>query len=78
MESLLMEWRVIMIVYNYKNYLMMIYSLRTILAVAGEDFAVIASDTRLSEGFQIYTRDSPKTYKMYGISIMSSYNCNLK
>lgn len=42
------------------------YSLNggTILAVAGEDFSVIASDTRLSEGFSIYTRDSPKTYEM--------------
>ena len=37
----------------------------TILAIAGEDFSVIASDTRLSEGFQIYTRDSPKTYQLY-------------
>lgn len=36
----------------------------TILAIAGEDFSVIASDMRLSEGFQIYTRDSPKTYKL--------------
>ena len=36
----------------------------TILAIAGEDFSIIASDTRLSEGFQIYTRDSPKTYQL--------------
>jgi len=33
----------------------------TILAVAGEDFCVMASDTRLSEGFSIHTRDCPKT-----------------
>ena len=39
-------------------------SLSTILALAGEDFAVIASDTRLSEGFQIYSRDYPKTYQL--------------
>ena len=37
----------------------------TILAIAGEDFSVIASDTRLSEGFQIYTRESPKSYQLY-------------
>lgn len=36
----------------------------TILAIAGEDFSVIASDTRLSEGFQIYTRESPKAYQL--------------
>ena len=34
---------------------------RTILAVAGNDFCVVASDTRLSEGFSIHTRDLPKT-----------------
>lgn len=37
---------------------------RTILAIAGENFSVIASDSRLSEGFQIYSRDNPKTYKL--------------
>ncbi|XP_062515440.1 proteasome subunit beta type-1-like [Corticium candelabrum] len=36
----------------------------TILAIAGEDFAVIASDNRLSEGFKIHSRDSPKLYKL--------------
>uniref|UniRef100_G3RUG3 Proteasome subunit beta n=1 Tax=Gorilla gorilla gorilla TaxID=9595 RepID=G3RUG3_GORGO len=36
----------------------------TILAIAGEDFAIVASDTRLSEGFSIHTRDSPKCYKL--------------
>ena len=38
---------------------------RTILAIAGEDFSVIAADTRLSQGFSIHTRDSPKTYKLW-------------
>ncbi|XP_074654377.1 proteasome subunit beta type-1-B-like [Tubulanus polymorphus] len=42
----------------------------TVLAVAGEDFAVIASDTRLSEGFSIYTRDSPKTYQLSDKTIL--------
>jgi len=36
----------------------------TILAVAGDDFAVVASDTRLSEGFMIHSRDVPKTYRL--------------
>lgn len=36
----------------------------TVLALAGDDFSVIASDTRLSEGFQIYSRDYPKTYQL--------------
>ena len=34
---------------------------RTVLAVAGEDFAVVASDTRLSERFSIHSRNVPKT-----------------
>ncbi|KAF6073019.1 proteasome 20S subunit beta 1 [Phyllostomus discolor] len=36
----------------------------TILAIAGEDFSIVASDTRLSEGFSIHSRDSPKCYKL--------------
>ncbi|XP_041497207.1 proteasome subunit beta type-1-like, partial [Microtus oregoni] len=36
----------------------------TVLAIAGEDFSIVASDTRLSEGFSIHTRDSPKCYKL--------------
>lgn len=31
----------------------------TLIAVAGEDFAIIASDTRLSEGYSILSRNSP-------------------
>ncbi|CAG2055345.1 unnamed protein product [Timema podura] len=29
----------------------------SIVAIAGEDYAIIASDTRLSSGFSIYTRE---------------------
>ncbi|XP_027021440.1 proteasome subunit beta type-1 [Tachysurus fulvidraco] len=36
----------------------------TVLAVAGEDFSIVASDTRLSEGYSIHSRDSPKCYKL--------------
>ena len=36
----------------------------TVLAIAGEDFSVIASDTRLSQGFSIHSRESPKNYKL--------------
>uniref|UniRef100_A0A673UP45 Proteasome subunit beta n=1 Tax=Suricata suricatta TaxID=37032 RepID=A0A673UP45_SURSU len=36
----------------------------TVLAIAGEDFSIVASDTRLSEGFSIHTRDSPKCYRL--------------
>merc|ERR1711915_114318 len=33
----------------------------TVVAVAGEDFAVIGCDTRLSEGYSILSRDVTKT-----------------
>ncbi|XP_055495231.1 proteasome subunit beta type-1 [Leucoraja erinacea] len=36
----------------------------TVLALAGEDFSIVASDTRLSEGYSIHSRDSPKCYKL--------------
>jgi len=36
----------------------------TSLAIAGDNFSVIASDTRLSQGYSIHTRDSPKTYRL--------------
>lgn len=36
----------------------------TVLGVAGEDFAVIAGDTRMSSGYSILSRDVPKIYKL--------------
>nr|XP_033802019.1 proteasome subunit beta type-1-like [Geotrypetes seraphini] len=36
----------------------------TVLALAGEDFSIIASDTRLSEGYAIHSRDTPKCHKL--------------
>ncbi|XP_065917110.1 proteasome subunit beta type-1-like [Dysidea avara] len=36
----------------------------TILAIAGNDFSVIGSDLRLSEGYSIHTRECPKTYEL--------------
>ncbi|XP_066467483.1 proteasome subunit beta type-1 [Tiliqua scincoides] len=36
----------------------------TILAIAGENFSIVASDTRLSEDYAIHSRDSPKCYKL--------------
>src|SRR5258708_4620807 len=36
----------------------------TILAIAGEDFSVIAGDTRQSEGYNIQTRYAPKVFRL--------------
>jgi len=43
----------------------------TILAMAGEDFCVIASDTRLSEGFSIHSRDCPKTRQLTNSTVLA-------
>jgi len=44
----------------------------TVLGVSGADFAIIASDTRLSEGYSIHTRNSPKTYKLTDGTVLAS------
>jgi len=48
----------------------------TILAVAGEDFCVMASDTRLSEGFSIHTRDAPKTRPLSDSTVLACAGCH--
>ena len=45
---------------------------RTIVAVAGEDFSVIASDTRLSEGFSIHSRDQSKSYQFTKTTVLGA------
>ena len=42
----------------------------SLIAVAGEDFAMIASDTRLSEGYSILSRDSPHLYRLHANCIV--------
>ena len=37
---------------------------RTVLAVAGKDFAIVAGDTRCSTGFSIMSRNVSKIYQM--------------
>ncbi len=41
----------------------------TILAIAGENFTVIAGDTRQSEGYSIQTRYAPKVFRLYVLHI---------
>jgi hypothetical protein len=37
---------------------------RTCVAIAGEDYCVIAADTRMSTGFSILTRNHSKIHQM--------------
>merc|ERR1712000_746870 len=42
----------------------------TVLGVSGEDYAIVASDTRLSEGYSIHSRDHPKTYQLNAKTVL--------
>ncbi|CAE6400549.1 20S proteasome subunit beta 6 [Rhizoctonia solani] len=43
----------------------------TILAIAGEDFAVIAGDTRQTEGYNIQTRYAPKVFRLTDKAVLA-------
>lgn len=47
----------------------------TVVAIAGKDYAMIASETRLSTGYQIYTRDQPKLFQLTPKTILGSSGC---
>ena len=61
-----MTCHIIIFVFNIEIFLKLEcqYVLRTIVAIAGKDFAVIASDNRLLTGFSILSRNVPKTIQM--------------
>lgn len=47
----------------------------TVVAIAGKDYAIIASETRLSSGYSIYTREQPKMFQIAPKSILGSTGC---
>jgi len=47
----------------------------SVVAVAGEDFSIIACDTRLSSGFSIFTREQTKLFKLSETSVLGSTGC---
>uniref|UniRef100_A0A0V0G531 Putative proteasome beta type-1 subunit n=1 Tax=Triatoma dimidiata TaxID=72491 RepID=A0A0V0G531_TRIDM len=47
----------------------------SVVAVAGDDFAIIASDSRLSTGFQIYSRKQSKLFKLSDNTVLGSSGC---
>lgn len=49
--------------------------IRSIVAIGGQGFAVIASDTRLSSGFAIYTRDQGKLTTLTNSAVLGATGC---
>jgi len=74
-----------MIVYfSYNSYITLIYdehlmiifnNYSSIVAISGKDFAIVASDTRLSEGYMIYTRKQSKLFQLSDKSVLGCTGC---
>ena len=47
----------------------------TVVAIAGEDFAVIGSDTRLTVGYAINTREQSKLFRLSEKTVLGSCGC---
>jgi len=47
----------------------------SIVAVGGKGYVIIASDTRLSSGYSILTRDQPKLFQLTNQTILGSTGC---
>jgi len=47
----------------------------TVVGIAGEDFAIIASDTRLIQGYSILTREQSKLYKLSDKTVLGCTGC---
>ncbi|XP_053689313.1 proteasome subunit beta type-1 [Sabethes cyaneus] len=47
----------------------------SVVAIAGEDFAVIGADTRLSSGYSIHTRTQNKLFRLSNKTVLASTGC---
>lgn len=47
----------------------------SVVAIAGENYAIIAADTRLSSGFSIYTREQSKLFQLSDKTILGCSGC---
>ena len=47
----------------------------TVIAIGGKDYAIIGSETRLSTGYQIYSREQSKLFQLTSTMILGSTGC---
>ncbi|GAB0091714.1 Proteasome subunit beta [Sergentomyia squamirostris] len=47
----------------------------SVVAIAGDDFAVIGADTRLSSGYSIHSRNQSKLFKLTNSCVLSAGGC---
>ncbi|XP_058835297.1 proteasome subunit beta type-1 [Topomyia yanbarensis] len=47
----------------------------SVVAIAGDDFAVIGADTRLSSGYSIHTRTQNKLFRLSAGTVLASTGC---
>ncbi|XP_034947288.1 proteasome subunit beta type-1 [Chelonus insularis] len=47
----------------------------SVVAIAGEDFSIIASETRLSSGYSIYTRNQEKLFTLSDKTVLGCSGC---
>jgi len=47
----------------------------SVVAIGGDGYVIIASDTRLATGFSIYTRDQPKLFKLTDKTVLGCTGC---
>ncbi|XP_017043061.1 proteasome subunit beta type-1 [Drosophila ficusphila] len=47
----------------------------SIVAIAGDDFVVIAADTRLSSGYNIHSRSQSKLFQLSPLTVLGSTGC---
>ncbi|KAJ3196386.1 Proteasome subunit beta type-1 [Irineochytrium annulatum] len=61
--------------YGFNEFLVSViltFTCSTVLAIAGKDFCIVASDTRQSEGYSIHSRYAPKTHKLSQTAVLAT------